>query len=152
MSSIATFLWFDGQAEQAATLYTSLVDNSTITDVSRGPDGSVMSVGFELDGQRFIGFNGGPHFTFAEAVSVFVGCETQDQVDRLWTALTDDGGSEGPCGWLKDRFGLSWQIIPTVLPTLLGDPDPQRAGRAAAAMRTMTKIDIKSLVDAADQA
>lgn len=149
--SIATFLWFDHQAEEAAELYTGIVGNSRIKDVTRGPDGSVMAVTFELDGQQFLGLNGGPHYQFSEAISIYVGCDSQEQVDELWDKLTD-GGSEGPCGWLKDKYGLSWQIIPNVLPTLLGDPDPERAARAGAAMQKMKKIDIKALQDAADHA
>jgi predicted 3-demethylubiquinone-9 3-methyltransferase (glyoxalase superfamily) len=146
MSSIATFLWFDSQAEEAARLYTSLVPNSRITDVSP------MSVSFELDGQRFMGLNGGPHYKFTEAASIFVSCESQEQVDDLWDRLTADGGQEGPCGWLKDRFGLSWQIIPKELPALLGDPDPTRAAKAGAAMQAMKKINVKELLAAVEQA
>lgn len=151
MSRVATYLWFDNQAEEAAEFYTSVVGNSRVKDVTRGPDGSVMVVAFELDGQQFFALNGGPHFTFTEAFSIHLTCESQEQVDELWGKLTD-GGEEGPCGWLKDRYGLSWQVIPTALHRLLSDPDPERAGRAGAAMQKMTKIDIKSLVDAVDQA
>lgn len=150
MSRISNFLWFNDKAEEAAEFYTSLVEDSRITDVTRNPDGSAMVVGFELDGQRYNALNGGPHFTFNEAFSIQISCETQEQVDQLWDTLTD-GGEEGPCGWLKDRYGLSWQVIPTALPKLLGDPDPERAARAGAAMRTMKKIDIKALVDAVEQ-
>jgi predicted 3-demethylubiquinone-9 3-methyltransferase (glyoxalase superfamily) len=151
MSRIATYLWFDHQAEEAAEFYTSLIGNSRVKDVSRGPDGSVMAVTFDLDGQQFLALNGGPAFTFSEAISIYVGCESQEQVDELWAKLTD-GGAEGPCGWLKDRYGLSWQIIPDALPALLSDPDPGRATRAATAMRQMKKIDIKALAAAADGA
>jgi predicted 3-demethylubiquinone-9 3-methyltransferase (glyoxalase superfamily) len=152
MSTITTFLWFDNQAEEAATFYTSLIRNSRVKDVSRGPAGDAMGVSFELDGQRFIAFNGGPHHKLNEAASIYVDCENQEEVDELWTRLTADGGEESRCGWLKDRFGLSWQIIPKILPALLSDPDPERATRAVNAMLTMQKIDIKSLVDAANQA
>jgi predicted 3-demethylubiquinone-9 3-methyltransferase (glyoxalase superfamily) len=148
MSKVATYLWFDSQAEEAALLYTSIVENSQVTNVSRGHDGAVAMVSFELDGQKFLALNGGPHFTFSEATSIFVSCESQEQVDDLWDRLTANGGEEGPCGWLKDPYGLSWQIIPTVLVQLLSDPDPERAGKAATAMRTMKKIDIKGLLDA----
>jgi predicted 3-demethylubiquinone-9 3-methyltransferase (glyoxalase superfamily) len=151
MSRIATYLWFDHQAQEAAEFYTSLIANSRVKEVSPGPGGSVMAVTFELDGQQFLALNGGPHYKFTEAISIYVGCESQQQVDELWDKLTD-GGEEGPCGWLKDRYGLSWQIIPDALPALLTDPDPARAGRAVAAMQQMKKIDIKALKAAADQA
>ncbi|MGB8939745.1 MAG: VOC family protein, partial [Streptomyces sp.] len=128
-------------------------DDSRILDIHRygaagpGAPGSVMIVNFELMGQRFIALNGGPHFTFNEAVSLYVDCETQSEVDELWAKFTD-GGEEGPCGWLKDRFGLSWQIIPSRLPALLSDPDPERAERVMKAMMEMKKIDIQRLEDA----
>jgi predicted 3-demethylubiquinone-9 3-methyltransferase (glyoxalase superfamily) len=150
MSRIATFLWFHDQAREAAEFYTSLIENSRITDISHGPDGSVLAAAFELDGQRYVALNGGPHYTLTPAASIYVDCETQDQVDDLWAKLTD-GGEESRCGWLIDRYGLSWQIIPTILPTLLSDPDPQRATRATTAMLAMSKIDIKSLLDAVNQ-
>ena len=146
MSSIATFLWFDNQAEEAARLYTSLIPNSRVKEVTP------MTVTFELDGQQFMGLNGGPHYKLNEAASIFVSCESQERVDDLWDRLTADGGQEGPCGWLKDRFGLSWQIIPKELPALLGDPDPARAAKASTAMRAMKKIDIKELLAAVEQA
>jgi len=153
---ITPFLWFDTQGEEAARLYTSLFPNSRIVEVTRyGPDmprpeGTVMTVAFELDGQRFVALNGGPEFTFSEAVSFQVDCADQDEVDRYWSALTD-GGEEGPCGWLKDRYGLSWQIVPTALLELTADPDRERADRAFAAMLQMKKIDIAQLYRAADQ-
>lgn len=150
-------LWFDGQAEQAAQFYVSIFPNSTIVDVARytdagpGTAGSVMTVLFELDGQRFVGLNGGPAFRFNEAVSFQIDCADQDEVDYYWTRLAD-GGEEGPCGWLKDRFGLSWQVVPAALPALLGDPDPARARRAMAAMMDMGKLDVTALRAAADAA
>jgi predicted 3-demethylubiquinone-9 3-methyltransferase (glyoxalase superfamily) len=156
MSAITPFLWFDTEAEEAATLYTSLFPRSTIVNVSRygssgpGPAGSVMTVTFDLDGQRFTALNGGPQFPFTEAVSFQVDCASQDEVDRYWNALTADGGEESQCGWLRDRFGLSWQIVPSRLPELLGDPDPKRAQRAMAAMLQMKKLDIAALEAAAD--
>src|SRR5438046_941075 len=128
MTGITPFLWFDSQAEEAARFYASVFPNSRIGAVARygpgtpGPEGGVMTVDFELDGQRFVALNGGPQFTFTEAVSFQVGCETQEEVDRYWSALSE-GGEEGPCGWLKDRYGLSWQIVPTALLRLISDPD-----------------------------
>jgi len=151
MSTVTTYLWFDDQARQAAEYYTSLIENSRVTGTTPGPDGGVLMVTFELDGQQFAALNGGPYFTFTEAASVFVSCPTQERVDELWTELTRDG-SEGRCGWLKDRYGLSWQIVPAELPTLLGDPDPDRVKRAAEALHTMKKIDIAALRAAADGA
>jgi predicted 3-demethylubiquinone-9 3-methyltransferase (glyoxalase superfamily) len=156
MQKISPFLWFDGQAEEAANFYVSVFENSRITNVSRyaeggsAPDGSAMSVTFELEGLEFQALNAGPQFTFTEAISFFVQAETQDEIDRLWDALTSDGGEPGRCGWLKDRFGLSWQIIPPALGRLLSDPDPARAGRAMQAMMSMGKIDIAGLEAAAE--
>lgn len=147
MSKISTFLWFDNQAEEAVQFYTSLIKNSRVNDVNHVGDGSVTVVSFELDGQQFQALDGGPHFTFNEATSIYVSCESQAEVDELWERLTD-GGEEGPCGWLKDRYGLSWQIIPDALPELLTDPDPAVAARVMAAMRGMKKIDIQGLRDA----
>jgi len=150
-------LWFDNQGEEAAEFYTSVFPNSKILDIARygpagpGPEGSVMTVRFMLDGQDFVALNGGPEFTFSEAISFQVDCGSQEEVDEYWTRLSD-GGSEGPCGWLKDRFGLSWQIVPSALPALLSDPDPERAQRAMQAMLQMKKIDIAELRRAADQA
>jgi predicted 3-demethylubiquinone-9 3-methyltransferase (glyoxalase superfamily) len=154
MQKITPFLWFDGQAEEAANYYVSIFNNSRILDVqqygegSPYPEGTAMTVSFELEGLQFIGLNGGPEHKFTEAVSFYVNCETQDEVDTLWEKLTADGGQPGPCGWLKDRYGLSWQIIPTALPELLGDPDREPAGRALKAMMSMSKIDIQGLRDA----
>jgi predicted 3-demethylubiquinone-9 3-methyltransferase (glyoxalase superfamily) len=155
---ISPFLWFDTQAEEAARFYVSLFDDSEIGEVSRypentpGPAGSVMTVSFRLAGQEFTALNGGPEYSFTEAVSFFVRCKDQDEVDRFWSQLTADGGEEGPCGWLKDRFGLSWQIVPDRLTELLADPDPARANAAMQAMLQMHKIEIKALEDAANAA
>ncbi|MED7928457.1 VOC family protein [Nonomuraea sp. LP-02] len=147
---ITTYLWFDNQAEEAAAFYTSLFAGSRIVRVQRNGDAdTVMLVEFELAGQRFLALNGGPHFTFNEAVSLYVDCETQEEVDELWARLTADGGEESQCGWLKDRWGLSWQIVPSRLPELISDPDPGRAGRAMKAMLGMRKIDIRALEEAA---
>jgi predicted 3-demethylubiquinone-9 3-methyltransferase (glyoxalase superfamily) len=154
MQKITPCLWFDTEGEEAAKFYTSIFPNSEITDVSYygeagpRPDGTVMTVAFELDGQKFLALNGGPDFPFSEAISFQVSCEGQDEVDRFWGALSE-GGEEGPCGWLKDRFGLSWQIVPTALPRLLGDPDREKSQRVMAAMLTMKKIEIDELERAA---
>lgn len=151
---ITTFLWFDGQAEEAATHYTSLFADSRILDVSRygeagpGPAGSVMTVTFQLAGQRYIALNGGPLYAFTEAVSLLVDCADQAEVDRLWSQLSA-GGQEQMCGWLKDRFGLSWQIIPSALMELMQDEDRARAGRVMQAMLGMRKIDVAGLLRAA---
>ncbi len=150
MPSITPYLWFDNNAEEAIALYSSLFDDAKTTSLSRYPEGmplagTLMNAEFELAGQRFIALNGGPQFPFTEAVSFLVSVETQAEVDRLWGALIADGGSESRCGWLKDRFGLSWQIVPTALPRLLSDPDPQKAGRVMAAMLQMSKIVIADL-------
>jgi predicted 3-demethylubiquinone-9 3-methyltransferase (glyoxalase superfamily) len=148
---IVTYLWFDTEAEQAAEHYTSIFKNSKITSVSRygdagpGPSGSAMIVSFQLEGQEFIALNGGPvHANFTEAISLLVNCETQDEVDELWTKLSA-AGQESACGWLKDKFGLSWQIIPTALSRLMGDPDPAKAKRVMEAMLKMRRIDIAGL-------
>jgi predicted 3-demethylubiquinone-9 3-methyltransferase (glyoxalase superfamily) len=154
MKEIVPCLWFDTEGEEAAEFYTSVFPNSKILDVSRygeagpRPAGTVMTVNFELNGQEFLALNGGPDFTFSEAISFQVFCEDQDEVDRYWAALSE-GGEEGPCGWLKDRFGLSWQIVPTRLSELLSDPDPERSQRAMKAMLGMKKIDIAELERAA---
>jgi predicted 3-demethylubiquinone-9 3-methyltransferase (glyoxalase superfamily) len=154
---ITPFLWFDHQAEEAATFYVSLFKDSQIKDVQRygeagpGPQGSAMTVSFELDGQEFIALNGGPEFKFTEAISLYISCTTQEEVDYLWDKLCD-GGEPGQCGWLKDRYGLSWQVIPTALNELLSDPDPDRSSRAMTAMLKMGKIDIQGLRDAAGKA
>ena len=151
LRKITPCLWFDTEAEDAATLYTSIFENSQITSVSHfgsagpRPEGMVMTVAFELDGQPFIALNGGPEFTFNEAISFQVSCQSQDEVDYFWSKLTEGGGQEGPCGWLKDRFGVSWQIIPTALDQLIADPDPDRSQRAMKAMLGMQKIDIAEL-------
>ncbi|BAJ32196.1 MULTISPECIES: VOC family protein [Kitasatospora] len=155
---ITTFLWFDDQAEQAAEFYTSVFEFGRVTDVQRysaagpGEPGSVMLVSFELFGQEFLALNGGPQFTFNEAVSLQVDCADQAEVDRYWELLTADGGAPGPCGWLKDRYGLSWQIVPRRMTELLSDPDPERARRATAAMLRMGRLDIAALEAAADGA
>src|ERR687885_2632154 len=147
-------LWFDTQGEEAANFYTSVFDNSKVLDIARygaagpGPEGTVMTVTFELDGQPFVALNGGPQFTFSEAISFQVSCESQEEVDRYWSTLSEDG-EEGPCGWLKDRFGLSWQIIPSALPRLLSNPDKDKAQRVMAAMLEMRKIEIADLERAA---
>ena len=157
MNEITPCLWFDTEGEEAAKLYTSVFPNSKILDVAHygesGPRaaGTVMTVSFELEGQKFLALNGGPDFKFSEAISFQVSCETQDEVDMFWNKLSE-GGEEGPCGWLKDRFGLSWQIVPTALPRLLGDPDQEKAQRVMAAMLKMRKIDIAELERAAAEA
>ena len=157
MKNIVPCLWFDTEGEAAAELYTSVFPNSKILDIAHygeaGPRsaGTVMTVSFELNGQEFLALNGGPDFTFSEAVSFQVMCEDQDEVDLFWSKL-GEGGEHGPCGWLKDRFGLSWQIVPTRLGELLGDPDPARARRAMTAMLGMGKLDIAELERAADGA
>ena len=148
---ITTFLWFDHEAEEAARLYVSLFPDSKILNIARygeagpGPKGSAMTVNFQLAGQEFIALNGGPMYKFTEAVSLMVHCEDQKEVDGLWNRLTADGGEESMCGWLKDKYGLSWQIIPTALFRLIGDSDPEKARRATEAMLQMKKIDIAAL-------
>jgi predicted 3-demethylubiquinone-9 3-methyltransferase (glyoxalase superfamily) len=154
MQKITPFLWFESQAEEAAEYYVSIFDNSRILNVERygeagpGPEGTAMTASFELEGQQFIALNGGPDHNFTDAISFHVNCQTQDEVDALWAKLTADGGQPGPCGWLKDRYGVSWQIIPSALPELLGDPDRERAGRVMKAMLSMSKIEIKGLREA----
>ena len=150
MQKITTFLTYNDQAEEAANFYTSLFKNSKIEDVMRAGD-AVMGVSFQLAGQQFNALNGGPSFTFTEGISLFVNCETQAEVDELWEKLTSDGGEESRCGWLKDKFGVSWQIIPSVLGEMLGDKDPEKAGRAMQAMLKMNKIIIADLKQAYDQ-
>lgn len=155
MPRISPFLWFDTQAEEAANFYTSIFKNSKITKVSRysdagpGPNGSVMVVEFDLDGQRFLALNGGPLFKFTEAISLVVDCRTQDEVDYFWEKLTAAGGQEVQCGWLKDKFGLCWQIVPTALGELMSDSDPAKSKRGMEAMLKMKKIEISKLQDAA---
>jgi len=158
MQKVTPFLWFDGQAEQAARYYVSLLPDSRIDRVMRspaetpsGPAGMVLTVDFTLAGNKFVGLNGGPQYRFTEAVSFHIACEDQAEVDRLWSALSD-GGTQGPCGWLKDRWGLSWQIVPTRLHELLADPDPARSRRAMQAMLKMGKLNIAELERAADGA
>jgi predicted 3-demethylubiquinone-9 3-methyltransferase (glyoxalase superfamily) len=147
---ITPFLWFDKDAEEAANFYVSVFPNSKIGSVARygeagpGEAATVMTVEFELDGQRFVALNGGPQYKFTEAVSFVVNCETQDEVDDYWEKLSE-GGEQRPCGWLKDRYGLSWQVVPTVLPELLTDPDPEKAQRVMSAMLQMRKIEIEPL-------
>jgi len=150
MQKITPFLWFDGQAEEAMRFYVSVFKNSKVGSVNRaGPDGPVITVSFQLEGQEFMALNGGPKYKFTEAISLFVSCETQQEVDELWGKLTA-GGEEQPCGWLKDKYGLSWQIIPTALGRMLGDKDPAKAQRAMQAMLQMKKIDIARLQQAHD--
>jgi predicted 3-demethylubiquinone-9 3-methyltransferase (glyoxalase superfamily) len=144
---ITPFLWFDDQAEEAMRYYVSIFKNSKVLGVSSGPNGKAMSVTFELEGQQFIGLNAGPQFKFTEAVSFFVSCDTQQEVDELWGKLAQ-GGEESRCGWVKDKFGLWWQIIPTALSEGLAEKDPKRAKAVLDAMLTMTKIDIKTLEQA----
>jgi predicted 3-demethylubiquinone-9 3-methyltransferase (glyoxalase superfamily) len=157
MQKIRPFLWFDKEAEEAANLYVSIFKNSRVIEVTHygasgpGPQGSVMTVAFVLDGQEFIALNGGPHFRFTEAVSMFVTCEDQTEIDYFWTKLTE-GGEPSHCGWLKDRFGLSWQIVPAGLMMLLHDPEPAKSARVMQAMLQMRKLDIASLQRAHAQA
>lgn len=158
--SLATCLWFDTQAEEAANYYISVFPNSRILDISRydeasakasgRPEGSVLTVVFELDGHKFMGLNGGPIFTFSEAVSIMVECETQSEIDRYWNALTANGGQESACGWLKDKYGFSWQIVPKEWAAIINNPDKEKAGRAMQAMLTMRKLDIAELKRAAE--
>jgi len=150
---ITPFLWFDHQAEEAATFYASIFPNSSLLKIVRcgkagpGPPGSALTVEFQLQGQKFVALNGGPHFKFTEAVSFVVNCQTQQEVDAYWQKLSA-GGAEIQCGWLKDKFGLSWQIVPTVLPKLLGDPDPEKSSRVMQALLAMKKLDIGALEQA----
>ena len=156
MQKITPFLWFDNQAEEAANFYVSIFKNSKIVTVTRygeagpGPEGSAMTVVFQLDGQEFIALNGGPQFKFTEAISFAVYCKTQQEVDEFWEKLSA-GGEEGPCGWLKDKYGVSWQIIPTALGQMLQDKDPQKSRNVMQAMLQMTKIDIATLRRAYEQ-
>ena len=154
MQKITPFLWFDDKAEEAANFYVSLFKNSKVGDIahydeagakaSGRPSGSVMVVEFQLEGQEFVALNGGPHFKFTEAISFVVNCETQEEVDEFWEKLSE-GGQEGQCGWLKDKYGLSWQVVPTVLTEMLKDKDPQKSQRVMKAMLQMKKIDIPTL-------
>ena len=145
MKKITPFLWFDTQAEEAMNFYVSVFKNSKVGGVSRGPDGKAFSVTFELDGQEFMGLNAGPQFKFNESVSFFVDCKSQEEVDELWSKLTADGGEESRCGWLKDKYGLSWQIVPSALGELMGGPDPIKSQRVMQAMLQMGKIEIEGL-------
>ena len=157
MQKTTPCLWFDTQGEDAAKFYTSVFPNSRVTDVARygeagpRPAGMALTVEFELDGQAYTALNGGPEFTFSEAISFQIDCKDQDEVDHYWTKLSE-GGEEGPCGWLKDKFGLSWQVVPRALPELLGDPDQEKAQRVMAAMMGMKKIDVAGLQRAYDGA
>lgn len=154
MQKITPFLWFDTRAEEAANYYTAIFKNSRITTVTRygegapRPAGEVMTVDFELEGQAFTALNGGPEFNFTEAISFYVDCETQEEVDFLWEKLTADGGEESQCGWLKDKFGLSWQIVPRELIEMLGDKDPAKAQAVMTCMLQMRKIDVAKLKEA----
>ena len=149
--TITTFLWFNGNSEEAVQLYTSIFPNSRVTKVARwgdggpAPAGSVMTIAFELDGQGFIALNGGPEFPFSPAISLLITCKTQADVDDKWARLTSGGGQPGRCGWLTDRFGVSWQVVPEGLGELMSDPDPKAAGRVGRALMTMNKIDIAAL-------
>lgn len=150
MQKITPFLWFNDNAEEAANLYVSIFKNSKINSVIPGPNGKAMVVTFTLEGQDFTALNGGPLHPFTEAISLYVNCETQEEVDEIWNKLLADGGREDQCGWLKDKFGLSWQIIPAILPKLMSDPDPEKAGRVMQAMLKMVKIDGPALQKAYD--
>ena len=157
MQKITPFLWFDNNAEEAMNLYNTIFKNSKIGKISKygdagpGPKGQVMTASFQLFGQEFIALNGGPAFKFTEAISFVVNCESQEEVDEYWNKLTADGGQESQCGWLKDKFGLSWQIVPTILNKLLGDKDAQKAQRVMQAMLKMKKIVIADLQKAYDE-
>jgi predicted 3-demethylubiquinone-9 3-methyltransferase (glyoxalase superfamily) len=156
MQKITPFLWFDGKAEEATNFYVSIFKNSKVVSVSRfseagpGPKGAVMSTIFQIEGQEFYTLNGGPHFTFTPAISLFVSCETQQEVDTLWKKLSE-GGEKSRCGWLKDKYGLSWQIIPKILGQMLEDKDPKKSASVMKAMMQMDKIDIAGLKRAYDQ-
>lgn len=157
MQKIAPFLWFDSQAEEAANFYVSVFKNSKVGTIARygesgpGPKGSVMTVGFELDGQKFTALNGGPIFKFTEAISLVVNCENQEEIDYFWEKLTADGGQEVQCGWLKDKYGLSWQVVPAILPELVKSDDPKKSERVMKALMQMKKLDIAKLKEAAEQ-
>ncbi len=155
MQKITPFLWFNNNAEEAVNFYTSLFKDSKIGSVSRygdagpGPKGTVITASFTLNGQEFMALNGGPQFKFTEAISLVINCETQDEVDHFWEKLSE-GGEEGRCGWLKDKFGLSWQVVPTILGELMQNPDPAKANRVMEAMMKMDKLDIAGLKQAAE--
>lgn len=154
MQKITPYLWFDNNAEEAINFYVSLFKNSKIIEITRygpgapNPEGEILNATFQLDGQEFMAINGGPHFKFSEAISLFVDCETQAEVDELWNKLTADGGEEMACGWLKDKYGLTWQIVPRILMDLIQDPDPVKANRVMQVMLKMDKIIIQDLKDA----
>lgn len=160
MQKITPFLWFDDKAEEAVNFYASIFESSKVGSITRydeamakaagRPEGTVMTVDFELDGQEFVALNGGPHFKFTEAISFVVNCETQEEVDRFWEKLSE-GGQKVQCGWLKDKYGLSWQIVPTILNEFMKDKDPAKAKRVMSAMLQMKKIDIQGLQQAYDQ-
>jgi predicted 3-demethylubiquinone-9 3-methyltransferase (glyoxalase superfamily) len=161
MQKITPFLWYDSEAEEASNFYASIFKNSSVGSITRydasaakaagRPEGSAMTVEFQLDGQKFVAINGGPHFKFTEAVSFVVNCDGQEEVDYFWEKLTADGGAESQCAWLKDKYGLSWQIVPTILPQLLKQKDAAKAKRVVEAMLQMKKIDIDALKKAAEQ-
>ena len=156
MPKITPFLWFDGKAEEAVNFYVSVFKNSKTLSVSRygdagpGPKGTVMTVAFELDGQQFVALNGGPHFTFSPAISFVVSCETQEEVDHFWEKLSE-GGKEVQCGWLEDKYGVSWQVVPRILPELLQDKNSEKTQRVLKAMMKMVKLDVRGLQQAYDQ-
>ena len=151
MKDITPFLWYDNRAEEAANFYVSLFPNSKIRGVTRygeagpGEQGSVMTVDFELRGQPFVALNGGPEFKFTEAISFLINCETQEEVDELWEKLSADGGEKGPCGWLRDKYGVSWQVVPTLLEQYIRDPDPEKSQRVMKVMMEMGKLEIEPL-------
>ena len=145
MPTISHMLWFDTQAEEAANLYVSIFPESKIGEISRAPDGKAFTIQFEILGEKYIALNGGPHFTFSEAFSIFVSCDGQSEVDKYWDAFISSGGFESQCGWLKDKFGVSWQIIPKQLGEALGNPDPEKTAASLAAMMKMSKIVIADL-------
>ena len=151
MQKIQTFLWYDNQAEEAAKFYTSIFKNSKIINTMPGPGGKPMGVTFELEGREYIAFNGGPHWKINGAISFFINCETQEEVDYYWEKLSANGHKDR-CGWLQDQFGVSWQVVPTALGRLMGDKDPKKAGSVMQAMLTMSKLDIAGLQRAYDQA
>ena len=158
MQKITTFLWFDTQAEEAANFYVSIFKNAKVLGLTRygeagpGPKGSVLTAAFELEGEKFTALNGGPQFKFTEAISFVVNCATQEEVDYYWEKLTADGGAESQCGWLKDKYGLSWQVVPTILPELLQEKDPEKSNRIVQALMQMKKLDIAALKRAAEEA
>jgi predicted 3-demethylubiquinone-9 3-methyltransferase (glyoxalase superfamily) len=151
MQKITPFLWFDNNALEAVHFYTNVFSNSAIVSTIPGPGGTVMGVSFQLNGQDFMALNGGPMFTFTEAISLYINCETQEEIDTLWNKLTSDGGKESRCGWLKDKYGLSWQLVPPVLGKLLADSDREKAGKVMQAMLQMNKLIIADLQKAYDE-